>query len=422
MAGIVGSVSEAVGHVYAQARAEAPKSWEDLGLMQGFPPPPEARVTRENMLVPPFNRWSYQNMGRLAPSIEIPPGDQVRPLVLHAKPLEGVIFNSLSGQRITLEEHLVASRTDAFLVQQDGMLRFERYANGQTPDVRHIMFSVTKSFIGTIAEWLIEKGRLDDTAKVSTYIEALKGSAYGDATVRQVLDMAVGVQFREDYEDPTSEIALYGIACGLGPRVVPEALRNLDSVYTFLPGLKKEREHGGFFHYVTASTEVLGWIIETVTKESTAQWIGKIWRHLGCESAAQIVADPLGRGVAGAGLSATARDLVRFGQMLLDYGRVDQKEVIPESVVRTLLQGADPAIFGANEMFSAFDREISYRSQWYVFAGTALLGMGIHGQMLYVDFPGKTVIVKQSSDLVGVPPLLADAVPLLRTIAREYRP
>ena len=422
MAGIVGSVSEAVEQVYAQARAEPPRSWKDLGLMQGFPPAPEARVTRANMLAPPFNRWSFQNVARLAPLIEIPTGGQVRPLVPHAKPLQGVSFDSLSGKRVTLEEHLVASRTDAFLVQQDGKLRLEHYGNGQTPDVRHIVFSVTKSFIGTIAEWLIEEGRLDDTAKASRYVEALAGSAYGDATVRQVLDMAVGVQFREDYADPTSEIALYAIACGLGPREVPEAVRDLDSLYAFLPLLRKEREHGGFFHYVTATTEVLGWIIEAVTKESTAQWIGKIWRHLGCESSAQIIADPLGRGMAGAGLSATARDLVRFGQMLLDYGRVDNVQVVPESVVRTLLKGTDPAIFGANEMFSAFDREISYRSQWYVFAGTALLAMGVHGQMLYVDFPGKTVIVKQSSDLVAVPPLLADAVPLLRTIARDYRP
>jgi hypothetical protein len=66
----------------------------------------------------------------------------------------------------------------------------------------HSAFSVTKSFVGTLAAMLAAEGVIDPAAPVTRYLPEMKNTAYGDATVRQVMDMTIGAKFSEDYADP----------------------------------------------------------------------------------------------------------------------------------------------------------------------------------------------------------------------------
>ncbi len=389
-------------------------------LMQGFPAEPEQRVTWANWMSPPFNRWGFRNLARLRPTIDVAAGPRPDAVLTYAPvALEGLTFESSCGRSVTALDHLLASKTDGFLVLHKGRVVYERYFNGQVATDRHIMFSVTKSLIGVLGEQLVHQGVLDPQAQTRHYVPELAGSAFGDATVRQLFDMAVGVHYTELYDDPTSESSQYGYACGFKP--APPEYAQYESLYQYLPALRKRCEHGGLFHYVTATTEVLAWVMERASGVSCAEQLQAIWQQLGCERDGHFMADPWGRSVAGAGFNATLRDMGRFGLMLANGGLVEGQQVIAQAVIDAIAAGADPAIYGVHKDFSEWTPGASYRSQWYVFNdhSPAIMASGIHGQYLFVDFTSDVVIVKQSSLPEAVTELDIDTVRLLRAIAAQ---
>ncbi len=403
---------------FAQALNDAYKaSTESMpSLMQGFPPPPEQRVTWHNFMTPPHNSWAFHNLGRIRPNITVERGTgQISPLPIAADHIDDFHFQSAAGCQIGLSEHLKATHTDGWLVTKDGQIVQEHYANGHQEHKRHIMFSVTKSLVGMKAEELVLNGQLDDKALGSHYVPELTGSAFGDATVRQMMNMAVSIDYDEIYDDPNSGSSQFGYACGLTPP--PPGIDACRSLYEYLPTTRKQGEHGGFFHYVTATTEALGWVMERATGRSCAEMLSEVWQKLGCERDAFFVADPWGRNVTGCGFNATLRDMARYGTMLLDHGRCQGQQLIASEAIKSVLAGGPPAIYAANEEFALWSPGATYKSQWYVYPGEALLAVGIHGQYLYVDFKQRVVIVKQSSMPVAESILDIDTVRLIRTLA-----
>ncbi len=386
-------------------------------LMQGFPPPAEQRVTWHNFMSPPHNRWAFHNLGRIRPSISVERGAKPSaPLAIAAKRLNDFSFESAAGKPITLQHHLAASCTDGWLVMKNGALMQESYFNGHQPHKRHIMFSVTKSLIGVLAEAMVGSGQLREAALASDYVPELTGSAFGDATVRQLLDMAVAIDYDEVYDDPLSGSSQFGYACGL--TVPPPGINASQSLYEYLPATRKKGEHGGFFHYVTATTEALAWVMERASGHSCAEHLREVWQGLGCERDGFFVADPWGRNVAGAGFNATLRDMARFGSLLLAKGQAQGVQLIPAAAIESVLQGGDPAIYAANENFAQWSPGATYKSQWYVYPNEALLAVGIHGQILYIDFNHQVVIVKQSSLPIAESVLDVDTLRLIRSLAQ----
>ncbi|AHL34358.1 hydrolase [Pseudomonas brassicacearum] len=389
-------------------------------LMQGFPAEPHRRVTWHNWMQPPFNQWGFRNLARLRPSIDVQAGTgPANAFKQAARPLDELHFDSESGLSISVIEHLIASQTDAFLVLQGDTVLFERYFNGQRPQDRHVMFSVTKSLIGTLGEQLVSEGVLDPALPAVHYVPELAGSAFADASVRQLFDMAVGIDYSEVYEDPNSESSQYGYACGFQP--APAQYAQFESLYQYLPSLRKRGSHGGFFHYVTATTEALAWVMERAGGKACHELLQDIWSQLGCERDGYFMADPWGRSVAGAGFSATLRDMARFGRLLANDGRLDGRQLLSSETIARIAAGSDPAIYATSPDFSAWTPGASYRSQWYVFNdhSQALMAGGIHGQYLFVDKPSGVVIVKQSSLGEAVSPFDGDSVRMLRAIAAD---
>ncbi len=387
-------------------------------LMQGFPVAPEHRVTWSNWMRPPFNQWGFRNLARLRPSIDVQAGSAASSALKEAPlALDELHFDSECGLGVSVIDHLVASHTDAFLVMQGDRVLFERYFNGQQRRDRHVMFSVTKSLIGTLGEQLVCEGLLDPALPAVHYVPEMAGSAFADATVRQLFDMAVGIDYSEVYDDPNSESSQYGYACGFQP--APPQYAQFESLYQYLPSLRKRGIHGGFFHYVTATTEALAWVMERACGKSCDQLLQGIWSQLGCERDGYFMADPWGRSVAGAGFSATLRDMARFGRLLANDGYQDGRQLLSKETIGRIVAGSDPAIYAANPEFSQWTPGASYRSQWYVFNdySQAIMAGGIHGQYLFVDKPSGVVIVKQSSLPEAVTPFDADSVRMLRAIA-----
>lgn len=402
----------------AQAYAERLNSQPTPALMTGLPPAAERRVNLANMLLPPYNRWAFQHMGQLCPNLVVAAGN-ASPSDLGPSQdlLEGFSFTSRGGQQISLQDHLDATFTDGFLVLKQGRVLCERYFNHQRPDTRHIMFSVTKSVTGALAEQLIEQGLLDPDLPALHYVPRFKGTAFEHASVRQVMDMAISIEYQEHYEDPESPTSHLHYTVGLTP--TPPGIERFPSVYDWLLAFRPKGEHGGFFRYVTACTEAMGWIMERASGLPCHELFEGLWRQLGCERDGFLLADPSGHGVVGFGFNATLRDMGRFGLMLLGRGHFNGRQVLPAAAVERLLRGNDPAAYATNREFSEWSPGASYKSQWYVFNDQAIMAVGIHGQWVYVDFAAEVVIVKQSSAPEAENVIDTDTVHLLRTLAES---
>jgi len=374
-------------------------------LMTGFPPAPESQVTLANWQDPPFNRWAFRHMRELIPSQVIlagqPGPDPARPLPPSRLHLGNPLVTRLDGSRATVEDVLADTFTDAYLVLHDGQVAAERYYAGMTADTKHLLMSVSKSILGCVTGALADRGLVDLRAPVTAYVPEVGHSGYAGATIRDLLDMRTGVAFRETYTAPDAEVRVMERSMGWRPRLPGDPV----GAYPYLATLGSAGPHGGEFSYRSADSDMLGWVCERASGTRMADLISAvIWQPIGAERDAEITCDPLGSAIPDGGVSATARDLARFGQMLIDDGRADEHAVVPEAWLADT-RAPEP---GVREAFARTDNEYVlpggwYRNQFWVIPGPGgpgvpvLVCLGIHGQLVYADHAARTVVVKMSS-------------------------
>jgi CubicO group peptidase (beta-lactamase class C family) len=378
---------------------EKPQTARDLGLMTEFPPLPEQLVTHENQLYGPYNRWSFQNELRLNRTADVWRGSgPVAPLDYTPFDMSQVTYRNRAGERFTFADMVELSCTDGIVVLHEGKIIYESYLNGMQAHTLHAWASSSKSVTGTLAAMLAHEGLLDPDAVVATYLPELKDSGFADATIRQVMDMTTAVWFSDDEIDPVSENLKYGKA--LGWREKPAGYSGPASVYEFLPTMKKVGEHGLRFCYLTPNTDVLAWIMKRLLNQSLAEIMQeRLWTKLGAERDAFWIVDPATAETSGSGLLTTARDMARFGQMLLQRGQFNGQQIVPAAVVEDIEKGGDQDAFARGPAASPMNQGYSYHHQWWMThdAHGAYQGLGYGGQMLHIDPAAQLVIAKFSS-------------------------
>jgi CubicO group peptidase (beta-lactamase class C family) len=376
------------GSTQAQTSAEL----DPARLMQGFPPPPAYQIHIGNWQQYPQKIWSFQHTRELFPTRPLQAMAPVRPLPLALQKLDNLEVGTPEAPQ-TWPQMLAATHVDAALVLHHGRIIDERYFNGMTASSQHLMFSATKSMAGLMAATAIAEGKLDANARVDSVLPELADSAWGAATVRQVLDMTDGVQFSEVYTDPRSDIFSYIGAMGWAPDLQDASKpRGIQAMLATLKSVHPE-PRGTAFRYRSPATDVTAWLAARATGMSLTAWLQqRIWNQLGMEHDGNVMLDPVGTEVAFAGLSASARDVARLGQMLLQKGRVGSTQIIPEAVVNDLIQGGDTKAFEAAGMPHRLGW--SYRSQWWVNpqAPRSFAAMGAFGQRLFV-LPDDNMVV-----------------------------
>lgn len=404
---VTGCLLLACASAQAQQAAQAPANPADsdpvkMGWMQGSPPPPDKRILfRDGSFFKfPQTRWSFAHMGELVPTARVPrgKGPVARLPVALRTDLDGVTFTPLwRTEPMTWAQAFEGVYGDAVLILHRGRIVYERYNGVMTPDQPHIAFSVTKSYFGTLAEMLIAEGKIDETALVTRYVPELATSGFGDATVRQVLDMTTGLAYSEDYTDPSGDIARFSIAVGGAP--APAGYTGPRAAYDYLPTVPKKGAHGEGFTYKSVNTEVIGWIIARVTGKRAHEVLSeRIWSKLGAEHDAQIMVDSAGAAFTAGGLNLTLRDMARFGETMRMGGRFNGQQIIPASVVAKMTAGASKSDF-AKAGYKALGGW-SYKSQWWVSHNShgAYNARGIHGQTIYIDPKAEMVIVRFASN------------------------
>jgi CubicO group peptidase (beta-lactamase class C family) len=365
-------------------------------LMTGFPPAPPAQVTLANWQDPPFNRWAFQHMRELIPTHPIPAGPPA-PLP-SGQPLGNPVVVRVDGSTATLEDVLAGTYTDAYLVLHDGLVVAERYHAGMTAGTRHLLMSVSKSILGCAAGVLADRGLLDLHTPVTAYVPEVSGSGYAGATIRDLLDMRTGVAFNETYTALDAEVRVMERSMGWRPAQPGDP----PGAYPYLASLGSAGPHGAEFSYRSADSDMLGWACERASGVRLADLISAlIWQPIGAEAEAEITCDPLGSAIPDGGISTIARDLARFGQMLVDDGVAQDRIVVPAAWLADVRQ-PEP---GVREAFARTDNEYVlpggwYRSQFWVIPGAGgpvMVCLGIHGQLIYADRAARTVVVKMSS-------------------------
>jgi CubicO group peptidase (beta-lactamase class C family) len=273
---------------------------------------------------------------------------------------------------------------------------YERYFGALKPEGQHIAMSVTKSFFGTIGAMLVAEGTIDVNATVARYVPELKDTGFGDATVRQLLDMTTGIKYSENYADPKADIWNHVRSGGVLPR--PAAYEGPKTFYEFLMTVPKEGEHGQALAYKTVNSDALGWVIRRVTGKSVGENLAdRIWSKLGAEQDAYFMVDTVGNEFAGGGLNAGLRDMARFGEMMRLDGKYNGQQIVPAAVVADIRKGGDKANFAKAGYKTLPDW--SYRNMWWVSHNEhgAYAARGVNGQVIYVDPKAEMVIARYAS-------------------------
>ncbi|TAL31317.1 MAG: class C beta-lactamase-related serine hydrolase [Phenylobacterium sp.] len=366
-----------------------------LAVMQGFPPPAEktVRVSDSTSWRFPNTRWSFSHQRELGPSAAIRRGPAAAAALPYGlrEDLDAVRFVTQDGRAMTWGESIDENFTDGLVVLHRGTVVYETYRGALGPHTPHLAMSVTKSFAGLLAAILAHEGAIDPAALVTTYVPELADTAFGDSTVRHVMDMTTGVRYREDYVDPDAEVRFYGVAAGWSRP--PPGYAGPTTIFDFLRTLKKQGEHGEAFAYKTCNTEVLGWIAQRVAGKPFAELVSeRIWQKLGVEEDGYVMVDGTGFALCGAGLNVTTRDLARFGEMMRLGGVAGGQQIVPKAVVDDIAGGARTEDFAKAGYVTL--PGWSYRNQWWVSHNRfgAYSARGIHGQVCYVA-PGAEMVI-----------------------------
>ena len=357
------------------------------------------KITSENWLEASNNKESFQKVESLFDSVRIKRSSQEPSrLPQNLKSLDSIQIQDIEGQNQTFKEMLTSTHTDAFLVLKDGEILFEEYFNDMKSDSFHLMNSITKSFVGMLVGVLADKGILDIKEKVTKYVPELNDGSFSDTTIQSALDMSSAVKFEEDYADPLCDFWKESAVVGWRPDLVDD--NSPSSLLDFAMSLKdKEQEEVGGYHYRSVLTNVIAMVVERATNENLIDLLEQhIWHKLKTEQDAVIVVDKEGLPFVGAGMNACARDLARFGQMILNDGVYEGEQIVSKEWIDSTRTGDD----GYKERFARSDHGEMlpgghYKNYMWVVNQEEMMCIGIYGQTIHINRNTGVVIVKFSS-------------------------
>ncbi len=281
---------------------------------------------------------------------------------------------------LDVDAYMAGQRSAALLVVHDGRLRLERYGLGFDSGGRWTSFSVAKSITSTLVGAAIRDGyirSMDD--KVSDYIPQMKGSAYEDVSVRQLLTMTSGVRWNEDYADPNSDVARFN-------NHRPE--EGVDALVSYMRRLPREVTPGTRWHYSTGETNLVGVLLSQATKKPLSTYLSeKIWVPAGMEQQATWILSRTGKEISGCCIQAASRDFARFGLFLLNGARVDGKSVVPEGWL------AD----ATTERTGIGQSGRGYGYLWWTYTDGSFAARGIFGQGIFID-PKRKIVIASNAD------------------------
>ena len=360
---------------------------------------------------------SFSAMDRISPSCTLAPA--ARPLALPKAASKPAFRYRFEGRTSSLDDYMAHQRATAVLVLKDGEIVAERYSYDRDAGMRMLSQSMAKTIVALAVMKALEEGlvrSLDDTA--ASYAPELAGSLYGETRLVNLLRMASGARYVEDYtpgDDRARFIATFRRAG------VAEAARSIT---------ERADPEGERFNYAGAQTEVLGMVLRAATRRSLCDYVAeKIWQPMGAEAPARWLQNPFDHvELAQGGFNATVRDYARLGWLMANDGQAGGQAVLqPEHLLDMTDATRQPEAFRPGRMAYKGSRYLGYGFQTWLLPGThrRFMLLGIHGQAIMVDPELKLVVVHTavgadaSGDASGRH-LGAERDALLRRIVARY--
>lgn len=289
-----------------------------------------------------------------------------------------------------LDAYMQRQNSAGIVILHKGKIRFEGYGLNQSETKRWTSFSVAKSVTSTLVGVALAEGHIGSLEdKVSDYVAGLRGSAYDDVTIQHLLTMTSGVAWTEDYGDPTSDVARFNEVA----QVAGEP-----AIVTYLKALPRAHPPGTVFNYSTGETNLVGVLVEGATGKPLNDYLSEtIWSRYGMGDASWVTSGT-GEPISGCCIQASTRDFARFGQFLLEDGRIGDRSVLPEGWVQAAT---------STQVETSRLARYNYGYQWWARDGGGFSAIGIFGQALFVD-PSRDLVIASNASWADARGSVAD--------------
>ena len=280
-----------------------------------------------------------------------------------------------------------------------GKIKFEFYDKFTKFNTPHIIFSVSKSLTSLLTGILVEKKVINVNNYISHILPETKGTAYEDATVRNVLDMSVASGFIEDYTGQAEIFKKYRSSTGWD---LPEtnSTQTVKGLHDFLSSMpKSNQKHGKKYHYCSPHSDLLGWIIERASGENYSKIMADLlFKKAGINHEANVTVDKWGASRAAGGISVSPYDLLLISELVRNHGSNKNGQVIPASWIEDFVNNKNNSIYLNQDNLERFPKG-NYRSKWYQtgFKDNEYCAIGIHGQNIWINPQKEITIVRMSS-------------------------
>lgn len=308
------------------------------------------------------------------------------PIISEANIIESgdTVFPLPKGEPISIaidvDTYMSEQRAAGLVIVQGGKIRLEKYGLDFDAKGRWTSFSVAKSFTSTLVGAAIRDGFIKSiNDKVSDYIPDLKGSAYDDVSIKQLLTMTSGVSWNEDYEDRNSDVALFN---------EHTAEPGIDVTVSYMRTLPRDVPAGSKWVYNTGETNLIGVLVSSATGKTLSDYLSeKVWAPFGMEQNASWLLGPTGHEVSGCCIQASTRDFARFGLFMLGGAIVDGQAVLPDDwIAAATTRQAGIGVAGRG-----------YGYQWWTYDDGSFAGRGIFGQGIFID-PKRALVIASNSN------------------------
>ena len=368
-------------------------------IMKGSPPPIEYQVTLDNWRKYPFNSWSFVNVRNLIPTSPIY-NNPDKEVILQKQliDIDDLVIDH-KNTSYKLKEIFKICDTDAFLVMHKGKIKFEFYDKFTRFNTPHIIFSVSKSLTSLLTGILVEKKVININNYISHILPETKGTAYEDATVRNVLDMSIASGFIEDYTGQAEIFKKYRSSTGWD---LPEtnSTQTVKGLHDFLCSMPKSNQnHGQKYHYCSPHSDLLGWIIERTSGENYSKIMADLlFKKAGINHEANVTVDKWGASRAAGGISVSPYDLLLLSELVRNHGYNKNGQVIPAAWIEDFVNNKNNNSYLNQDNLERFPNG-NYRSKWYQtgFKDNEYCAIGIHGQNIWINPQKEITIVRMSS-------------------------
>lgn len=349
--------------------------------------------------------WMHRNVHQLFPTVNVYRAGEVRDLTAAPDPrIAGYEVDTPEGT-MSLDEMLVNDQSTVMglVILHEGKIVYERYPRMQ-PYEKPIYWSVAKVLPSTLIRFFEERGRVDVAKPIEFYIPELVDSAIAGISVRNILDMATGLDCQDEYDDRQSCYYQYSMAIGDGFREGDAP----DNPYDYMKTLQASRhaEPGQQFSYSGMNTFLLAWLVEKITGEPFQDTVSReIWQHIGAEADASFLAYRYGIPLSHGGFLSSMRDMARFGLLFTpSYSVVSRAKLISEEHIELLLNGANPNLVRADGSHNIYQWD-NVTPDGFLFKG----GWGGQGLLVNPEFDLVAVYTSYFKDdysQINIRPLL----------------